>query len=299
AAAAAEDTKALEKFFLSRIAEFATEKNPAPKFADVKGKVVKSFIEDQTSYLARKAGYEFASAVFETSNGKDEKFQRDTFARIAAGKNYKVVAAKSVSFDSDSIGGIKNSELVRQLIHTPASSLVTNAVNGEKAVYVAIACNRVNPRAAELKEVEAQVKKDCAADKGRKAAQEKALKIFTDLVKITDPVKREAALAKAADGKLKSINFSLKDLPNDPDDFSAAQITANIKVGEITPAYPAADGSIIAMLVKRTAADMKDFAKEKAQFSAICRNQKLQLAILALQEDINSNCSFTAQQEQQ
>jgi hypothetical protein len=299
AAALAKDSKALEKFFLSRIAEFSTEKNPAPKFAEVKDKVAKRFIEDQASYLARKAGYEFASEVFETGNGKNEKIQRDTFAKVAAAKKYKVIAAKAVTFDSDSIGGIKNSELLRQLIHPPAGSLVPNAVNGEKAVYVPIACNRVNPRPAELKEVEAQVKKDCAADKGRKAAQENALKIFTDLVKITDPVKREAALAKAADGKLKSLTFSLKDLPNDPEDFSVAQVTANIKVGEITPAYPAADGSLIAMLVKRTAADMKGFAKEKEQFSAMCRSQKLQLAILSLQEDINSNCSFTAQQEQQ
>lgn len=299
AAADAKDVKALEKFFRSRIAEFSTEKNPAPKFAEVKAQVAKRFVEEQASYLARKAGYEFASAAFEAGNGKEEKFQRDTFSKMAAENNYKVIAAKSVNFDSDSIGGIKNSELVRQLIHTPSGSLVTNAVNGDKAVYVAIACNRVNPRPAELKEVEAQVRKDCAADKGRKAAQEKALKVFTSLVKITDASKREAALAKAVNGKLKSITFSLKEMPGNPEDFSAAQITSNIKVGEITPAYPAADGSIIAMLVKRTAADMKDFAKEKEQFSAICRNQKLQLAILSLQEDISQNCSFTAQQEQQ
>ena len=299
AAAEAKDAKTLEKFFLARIAEFSTDKKPAPKFADVKQQVAKRFVEEQASYLARKAGYEFASAVFEASNGKDEKFQRDTFAKTAAEKKYNVIAAKSVNFDSDSIGGIKNAELIRQLIHTPVGSLVTNTVNGEKAVYVAIACNRVNPRPAELKEVELQVKKDCAADKGRKIAQDKALKVFTDLVKITDPAKREAALAKAANGKLKSVTYSLSSLPNNPEDYSAAQITANIKVGEITPAYPVADGSIIAMLVKRTAADMKNFAKEKEQFTAICRNQKIQLAILSLQEDISRNCSFTAVQEQQ
>ena len=298
AAAAAKDAKTLEKFFRSRIAEFGTEKNPAPKFADVKAQVAKRFAEEQASYLARKAGYEFASAVFEAGNGKDEKFQRDTFAKLAAEKKYKVIAAKAVEFGTDTIGGIKNAELVRQLIHTPAGSLVTNAVNGDKAVYVAIACNRVNPRPAELKEVEARVKADCAADKGRKAAQEKALKVFTGLVKITDPAKREAALAKAVNGKLRVVKYSLNSLPDNPADFSAAQITANIKVGEISPAFPVENGSIIAMLVKRTAADMKNFAKEKEQFSAICRNQKLQLAVLALQEDISRNCSFTATQEQ-
>ena len=53
------------------------------------------------------------------------------------------------------------------------------------------------------------------------------------------------------------------------------------------------------MLVKRTAADMKKFAAEKDKFDALCRNRKMQLAILAIQEDLSRNCVFNEPEQQQ
>ena len=293
----AKDAKLLEQFFRANIAEFATEKNPAPKFADVKAQVVKKFVEAQSQFLARKAGYEFASSVYDESNGKDERTQLSAFARKASELKYKVISAAPVKFDSDTIGKIKNAELVRQLTHSTGNSLVTNAVNGDKAVYVAIAANRKAPRKAEYKEVAAQVKKDCALATGRKNAQLEAQKAFAQIAKL--PVaKREAELAKISKSPLKSVSFSFVEMPGTPEAYTMAQVTSNIKVGEVAPPFPTGDSVNIAMLVKRTAADMKKFAAEKDKFAALCRNRKLQLAILAIQEDLNRNCVFSEPNQQ-
>ena len=290
---AAKDNKILQQFFLGNIALFSTEKKPAPKFADVKAEVAKKFVEEHSKFLARKAGYEFASAVYDESNGKDESTQLKTFLQKASGLKYKVISAPPVKFDSDTIGKIKNAELVNQLVNTTGNSLVTNAVNGDKAVYVAIAANRKAPRKAEFKEVAAQVKKDCAQAIGRKNAQIAAQKAFSEVMKMKDASKREAALAKAAGGKLKSVSYSMINIPSEQIAYLAAQVTSNIKVGELAPPMPSTDGVIVAMPVKRTAADMKNFSADKDKFAAICRNRKIQLAILAIQEDLNSNCVFS------
>ena len=293
----AQNAKLLEQFFRTNIASFATEKNPAPKFADVKAQVTKKFIEAQSQFLARKAGYEFASFVYDESNGKDEHTQLSTFAKKASELKYKVISAKPVKFDSDAIGNIKNAELVRQLSHSTGNSLVTNAVNGDKAVYVAIAANRKAPRKAEFKEVAAQVKKDCALATGRKNAQIAAQKAFNQIVKLP-AAKREAELAKLAKAPLKSVSFSYTDLPASAEDYAAAQVTSKLNVGDVAVPFPGADSANVAIFVKRTPADMKKFAAEKDKFAALCRNRKLQLAILAIQEDLNRNCVFTEQNQQ-
>ena len=295
----AADVKMLEQFFLSNIADFSTEKNPAPKFADVKAAVTKKFIAARCEQNARKAGYDFASAVYDESNGKDERTQLAVFTQKAADFKYKVISAAPVKFGSDTIGKIKNAELVRQLTHTTGNSLVTNAVNGDKAVYVAIACNRKAPRKAEFKEVAQQVKKDCAQAIGRRKAEENAQKAFAEVMKITDAAKREAAFTKLAGGKVKTVTFSMVNLPNDPLAYAAAHSTLNVKVGEVARPIPVADGSAVAMLTKRTAADLKKFAAEKAKYVALCRNRKFQLAILAIQEDITRNCVFSEPRQQQ
>lgn len=295
----AADVKALEQFFRSNILEFATEKNPAPKFADVKAAVTKKFIDSKCEFLARKAGYDFASAVYEESNGKDEKTQLSTFAKKASELKYKVISAAPVKFSSETIGKIKNAELVRQLARTSGNSLVTNAVNGDKAVYVAIACNRKAPRKAELKEVAAEVKKDCAQAIGRRKAEEQAQKAFAEMMKIADPAKREAAFSKlVAKGQVKTVSCSMIDLPNDPNAYAAAHSALNLKVGEVAQPVPVAGGSILVMLSKRTPADLKKFAAEKDKYIAICRNRKFQLAVLAIQEDISKNCTFAEPQAQ-
>ena len=292
AQAAAKDVKLLEQFFRSSIAEFSTEKNPAPKFADVKADVVKKFITARSQFLARKAGYEFASAVYDESNGKDEHTQLSCFTKKASERKYNVISAPSVKFDSETIGKIKNAELVRQLANSTGNSLVTNAVNGEKAVYVAIAANRKAPRKAEYKEVQAQVKKDFAAAAGRKNALAKAQKAYGELSKITDTAKREAALDKMAGGKANVISYSMVNIPENPDAYMIAQVTSAVKVGAVAPPLPMQDSAVVAMLVKRTPADMKKFAAEKDKFAALCRNRKMQLAIQAVQEDLSRNCVF-------
>ena len=238
AQAAAKVVKLLEQFFRGSIAQFATEKNPAPKFADVKGEVVKKFVASQSQFLARKAGYEFASAVYDESNGKDEQTQLKCFVKKANELKYKVVSAPAVKFGSDTIGKVKNAELVRQLAHSTGNSLVTNAVNGDKAVYVAIAANRKAPRKAEFKEVQAQVRKDCAEAIGKKNALAQAQKAYGELAKITDTAKREAALVKLAGGKVDSISYSMVNLPESPEAYMIAQMTGSIKVGSVAQPLP-------------------------------------------------------------
>ena len=296
AQAAAKDVKVLEQFFLSNIADFSTEKNPAPKFADVKAAVTKKFVENQSQFLARKAGYDFASAVYDESNGKDEQTQLSCFVKKASELKYKVISAASVKFDSETIGKIRNPELVRQLAYSAGNSLVTNAVNGEKAVYVAIAANRKAPRKAEFKEVEAQVRKDFALAAGKKNALATAQKACDELAKITDAAKREAALAKL--GNVAATSYSMVNIPETADAYMIAQITSGIKVGAVAPALPMQDGAVVAMLVKRNPADMKKFAAEKDKFAALCRNRKMQLAILAVQEDLSRNCVFNEPNQQ-
>ena len=292
----AKDEKLLKQFFLNTIADYATEKNPEPKFADVKAQVAKKFVEEQSKYLARKAGQEFASSVYEECDGKDEDTQKKCFVKKAADSKLKVISAPSVKFDSQTIGKIKNAELVRQL--SAGSSLVTNAVSGDKSAYVAIASNRKAPRQAEYKEVAAQVKKDYARAEGVKTAIAKAQNAVNKLKAINNAAKCEAELAKF--GKVTETSYSMINIPETPDAYMILSITSGLKVGKVADKpLTMPDGAIVAMLVKRIPADMKKFdGKQKQAMDALCRNRKMQYAILAVQEDISRNCIFNAPNEQ-
>ena len=74
--------------------------------------------------------------------------------------------------------------------------------------------------------------------------------------------------------------------------MTAGQAVLNLLPGKVAPVVKTEDGAQIVMLVKRTAPDMKDFAKEKELYISMVRQQKLSNAMMALNEDIAANCRF-------
>ena len=72
----------------------------------------------------------------------------------------------------------------------------------------------------------------------------------------------------------------------------------NLNVGAFAAPMKTAKGAVIIQLSGRTPADMKNFAKEKELYSMMCRNQKMSLAMQALQDELAANCRYTGNEMQ-
>ena len=69
--------------------------------------------------------------------------------------------------------------------------------------------------------------------------------------------------------------------------------TMMMKAGEISPVLDISNGSVLVCVEKRLPADMKDFAKNKAELIKQLRNAKAQMSLQEFHENVMRQCTFT------
>lgn len=284
--------KAVKAFFDRNPKAFETDKVKNPGFDAVKARVRTAFIDAAAKEIAMKEAYDFATRAYETLAEVPLKDKEKTFRDLAAKAKYVVIEAGSADFGAASVGKINSAMLVKQLSGLVGSNTVTDPIPEDKAVYIGFLRSRTMPRPAELKEVSAKVRKDCLADKAAAAAFKKAADAHAGLLRAR-PNQVNALLAKIKGCKTTDFDF-IPMSKQPPEAFAEAAVAAlNLNVGAFTAPLRKTSGTVIARLVKRTAPDMKEFAKQKEMYIMLCRNQKVSLAMQALQDELAANCRFT------
>ena len=99
-------------------------------------------------------------------------------------------------------------------------------------------------------------------------------------------------------GKNTAFTFSSKKNPPAGLEMVAYNIY-NLKSGDVSEAVPGQDAVTVALLVKRTPADMKEFAASRMQYEAMCRSRKAAAAMASFEEELSAQCQMDAKAFQQ
>ncbi len=297
AAAKLATEKALKDYLAKNVKSFETDKIKNPKYAAVKNAVRAKFIETQSVELASKAAYDFAANAYDKLAETPAKDKEKAFRALAAKAKVAVVNAGTADFGASSIGKIKSARLIQQLATLAGNNTVTDPIPENDAVYIGFSRKRTMPRPAEYKEVAAKVKADCRADKASAEAMKMAGTAFAEFSKAKKGTVNRL-FAKYKNCKFSNFDFSLM-TKRPPEAFTQAAVTVlNLKVGAFAAPMKTANGAVIIQLTRRTAADMKNFAKEKELYSMMCRQQKMELANASLMDEFAANCRFTGNGQQ-
>ncbi|WP_294502148.1 SurA N-terminal domain-containing protein [uncultured Victivallis sp.] len=259
----------LRKFFETR--PWLFEKNgkdgKAPEFEECKSEVKAEYIKNAVRDLALRRAYEFASVAYDAVNNTEEA--RDVaFRKAAADAKFNLVETGLVDFNATTVGKINSPELLKNLIAAFETHWVTNPVADDEAVYVGFARERILPRPAEFNEVSEQVAKDYRRSEAMKLAVEAAMKAEESLAVIEDGKARLKAFGELKGCEFKDFSFVFgSEMP--PMEFiDSALAAARLRVDEVSKVLNTADGAQLAILVKRTPADMKGFAEKKEALRA-------------------------------
>ena len=288
---------ALLNLYKNEATAFLGKDGKKEPFANVKAKVTERFIEKAMRDLASRKAYDFATKAYESISGADKAVWAKNFRAVADQDKLTVIEGKAVPFSSGVIGGINSYDLVRQLVSLTSGVPVTNVVQCDDAAVVGMVNSRVETRPAKMNEVSKQLLADWVKDENIKLARKNADDVYKKINKLSG-----AALTKAMTtvkgATVSEFSFNLKTQTLKPEQMQAAQAVLKLLPGKVAPVISTADGAQIVMLVKRTAPNMKDFAKEKEFYIAMVRQQKLSNAMMALNEDIAANCRFEAPKQQ-
>ena len=259
----------LKKFFETRpwLFEKYGKDGKAPEFESCRKEVKAEYIKNAARDLAMRRAYEFAAAAYDAVN--DAGSGRDAaFRKVAADAKLELVETGLVDFDATSVGKINSPELLKNLIASYESHWVTNPVADEAAVYVGFALNRIAPRPAEFNEVSAQVAKDYRRAEAMKLAVEAATKAEESLAVIEDGKARLKAFGELKGCELKDFSFVFGSEMPPMEYIDSALAAARLRGDEVSKVLNTADGAQLAILVKRTPADMKGFAEKKEALRA-------------------------------
>lgn len=284
--------KNLKAFFDRNPKAFETDKVKDPKFAAVKAAVKARFIDETARELASRKAYDFAAKAYEVLSETPAKDKEKVFRNLADKEKLVIIEAGSADFGAASIGKIKSAALVKSLAALIGGNTVTDPVVEDKAVYIGFSRSRTMPRPAELKEVAARVKADCAADKAAADAFKRATAVYAQVLK-AKPAEAARVIGKVKGCKISTFEFSPMDKRPPEAYVSAALAVLNLNAGAFAAPVQGKEASVIAQLVKRTPADMAAFAKSKDMYMMMCRNQKVSLAMQNLQDEFAANCRFT------
>ena len=297
AAAKLATEKALKDYLAKNVKSFETDKIKNPKYAAVKNAVRTKFIETQSVELANKAAYDFAANAYDKLAEIPAKDKEKAFRALAAKAKVAVINAGTADFGAAAIGKVKSARLIQQLAALAGNNTVTDPIPEEDAVYIGFSRKRSMPRPAEYKEVAAKVKADCRADKASADAMKKAGAAFAEFSKAKKGTANRL-FAKYKTCKFSNFDFSLM-TKRPPEAFTQAAVTVlNLNVGAFAAPMKTANGAVIVQLTRRSAADMKNFDKEKELYTMMCRQQKMELANAALMDEFAANCRFTGNGQQ-
>ena len=130
-------------------------------------------------------------------------------------------------------------------------------------------------------------------------ALNKGINVFCekpDAVSVEEALKMKEAAEKS--GKNTAFTFSSKKNPPAGLEMVAYNIY-NLKSGDVSEAVPGQDAVTVALLVKRTPADMKEFAASRMQYEAMCRSRKAAAAMASFEEELAAQCQMDAKAFQQ
>lgn len=286
----------LEKFYKANTALFDDKDGKTQEYAKVAGEVKKKFIEARSRDLATRRAYDFASAAYEAVGEAENKVE--VFRELARKGKLDIIETGRFDIDATVVGKINSPVLIRQLgAALNAGNPVTNAVPGDDAAYVGFTLGQIAARPAMLNEVAKQLNDDYVAAESLKLARE-AAKADLDRIKALKPAERAKAFAALKNCKVEEFEASVSQMP--PAGFEyAMQAAVRLHPGELTPVVDTPNGAAIAELLERIPADMKEFEAKKALYTGIFRQRKEQMARLAFEEELGSQCYLLEQQQPQ
>ena len=271
----------VEKYFAARRQDFAVN-GKVPEFKTIAAKVRAAAVAERSKELARAAAYEFADAAYNMLTDAPAAQREAELRKLAAAK--KVALAASGMVDANA------SAMAAQLNQVYGSSNpMTEIVSDDKAAAVGVALNGIAARPAKLNEVGAKVKADFVKDEAMKLARKAAADFRAALLKVKGVTAKTALFAATPAGKHTTFNFSSKQNPPAGMEMIAYSIY-NLKTGDVSDVIPGQDTVSVALLVKRSPADMKEFAAVRAQYEAMCRSRKAAAAMAGFEEELASQC---------
>ncbi|WP_294482201.1 SurA N-terminal domain-containing protein [uncultured Victivallis sp.] len=290
----------LKKFFETRkwLFEKYGKDGKAPEFSACRNEVKAEYVRNAARDLALRRAYEFAAAAYDAVNNA-ENGREVAFRQIAAAEKFELIETGMVDFNATAIGKINSPELLKNLIAAFESHWVTNPVADETAVYVGFAGERIMPRPAQFNEVSEQVARDYRQAEAMKLAVEAAAKAEESLAVIEDGKARLKAFGELKGCELKDFSFVFgSEMP--PMEFiDSALAAARLRVDEVSKVLNTTDGAQLAILVKRTPADMKGFEEKKEAIRAGVAAMKRQAVQGAFWEELMAQSQLDPELAQQ
>ena len=234
--------------------------------------------------LARAAAYEFSDAVYNMLS--------ETAVNKREAELQKLAAAQKVTLTRSGMLEASASPMAAQLNQVfGTSNPMTDIISGDKDASVGIALNGIAARPAKITEAGAKVKTDFVKAEAMKLAQKAAADFRSSLLKCKDVNAKAALFASVKSGKNSTFTFSTKVNPPAGMEMVAYNVY-NLKSGEVSEAVPGQDHVSVALLVKRSPADMKEFAASRVQYEAMCRSRKVAAAMAGFEEELAAQCQI-------
>jgi len=278
----------LKKFYAANPQLF-TKDGKIRKFEECRAQVKTEFIKAASRDIAMRTAYEFAGAAYDAVS-EAEAGRPEAFRKVAAAAGAEVVDAGMVDFDAPAVGKVKSPEFLQNLIAAFDTHWVTNPTVSGESVFVGFAKDKLVPRPAEFNEVSARIATDYRNGEAMRLATEAATKAEESLASITDGPARIKAFNALKGCSFKEFGFVLGSVMPPMDFISSALAALRLKPDEVSQVLPGETGPQLALLVKRTPADLKGFAEKKELLRSNLKMMKRQMAQGAFWDELTSQC---------
>lgn len=283
----------VKKFFDTRPQLFVklAKDGKMPEFEACRKEAKAEFIKAACRDLAMRHAYEFAAAAYDAVSEAGDG-RAEVFRKLAAKEKAEVVDTGLVDFNAPAIGKISSPELLQNLIAAFDNHWVTNPVAAGESVFVGLARERIPEKAATFNEVSAQVAADYRNAEATRLATEAAAKAEESLAAIEDGAARLKAFNELKGCTIREFRFSPAGEFPPMELFPSAGAAMRLNVDEVSKVLPAEGGPQLAILLKRTPADMKDFESKKEQLRSSLGNMKRELSIGVFEEEFMTQCQL-------
>ncbi len=271
----------------SKIADGKTEVKP---FDQVKKEAALQATAAIARDLALTQANQFVGAAYEAISNAKPEARAALFARLAGEHKFTLRPTGPFKSTDKTAGAVAEPLLVGELAGVFADIPVTNAVAGEKGVYVGYVTEMDPSREAELAEVQADVTRDYVQSKALEAARTRAAEVSTALQALP-PEGRLARVKSSANPKFQMLpKFTrMKNTADGLPPYMLDQVM-NLLPGAISQPMPTPDGAIVVQMIKRSVPARS--ATAEPMLEVMFRNYKLALAQAEFQAYLNANCTL-------
>lgn len=262
-----------------------------PELNKVKDQVRSSAIAAAARELAVNEANKFGTTAYEAVSAVPAEQRLNVFKKQLAAAKLQVQLTGRFAADSTKAGKIAEPELVKELAGVFMDMPISNAVPGEKAVYIGYVTELIPSRPAELKEVKAKVTADYIQQESMKAARTRGEEVAAKLNAMPINTRSAKALADKTN-KFKALKkFTLTS--GSPELGYNIGIVTNLQPGEVAPVIAQADGVQVLMLAARKAP--AEAYKADKNLEAMFRNYKQSMLQMEYNAYLNANCKRYAQ----